>query len=63
MSHRASMERILAQRQKQIDLAKTSRGYQNYSKHVRKSDRNLKDPLHPSTPRVDGTDSKRAFEG
>ncbi|KAF4708683.1 hypothetical protein FOZ63_009102 [Perkinsus olseni] len=63
MSQRASMERILAQREKQIGIAKMTRGYQNYVRHVRKCDRNPRDPSHPSTPRVDGTDSKRAFEG
>ncbi|KAF4669663.1 ectonucleotide pyrophosphatase phosphodiesterase [Perkinsus chesapeaki] len=62
-SQRAPMERILAQRQKQIRIAKTSRGYQNYTRLVEKADRDPKNPAHPSTPRVDGTDSKRAFEG
>ncbi|KAF4736689.1 ectonucleotide pyrophosphatase phosphodiesterase, partial [Perkinsus olseni] len=53
----------LAEREKQIGIAKMTRGYQNYVRHVRKCDRNPRDPSHPSTPRVDGTDSKRAFEG
>jgi histone RNA hairpin-binding protein len=49
----------LAQRQKQIDLGKNTRGYQRYCESVAKHQRTTSDP---QTPRKDLKCSKRTFD-
>ena len=53
-------ERVIRQRQKQIDLGKATEGYQNYIEQVPKSQRKFGDP---QTPPVNKKISKRSFDG
>eukprot|EP00742_Colponemidia_sp_Colp-10_P009233 GILJ01010053.1.p1 GENE.GILJ01010053.1~~GILJ01010053.1.p1 ORF type:complete len:192 (-),score=27.81 GILJ01010053.1:215-790(-) len=55
----------IAKRQKQVDFGKNTIGYDNYTKHVPREQRDIKlqYTLHPATPDVHQSCSKRAFDG
>ncbi|KAJ3384749.1 hypothetical protein HDU92_003435 [Lobulomyces angularis] len=55
------LERRLFQRQKQIDIGKSTKGYYNYIQSIPKHTRIKR--VHPITPRKDIKCSKRAWDG
>lgn len=52
----------VSQRQKQIEIGKSTLGYKNYEAAVSKSDREEGNVLHPVTPTTDGRTAKRNFD-
>eukprot|EP00758_Cryptobia_borreli_P006810 Tbor_TRINITY_DN5205_c0_g1::TRINITY_DN5205_c0_g1_i1::g.16715::m.16715 len=56
------IQRRIAQRKKQVQLGKGTRGYVNYLAHVPVCHREVNNPNHPVTPLTETTTSKRTFD-